>query len=500
MSEWMSGEVCDILPYGLRVRKLPDTCRSKFYIIPSRQIPAHFWTRLSELIGATSEVGLGLKQANALVQFQAAHQPCSDEATGDQRAKAVQFVDFKGLLPEMGAPCVEQFPPPLPQCPVMMAAADEWQRRAEGDLESLNDSLHDLEESLEHGRLMGDGNKISNIFCSCAAGVHVVLDSQAWYSRFGGRCPLALAPLEFQSTFARLLKVCIFTLSALDPKIFFHSIKLALSFCGEVAHHFFQRREWPIDLQVAWRDIAESAARLKLRRNGSNAPKRSVSVSQRARFQCSVSGCLRNCRRWVLKDVHGVSAWRCKVHSPKSRCNVVGCLRAKTGMVSEADIYGLAGGRCSVHGGRNCNVLNCKRFARYKALEVDKFGSAGRCRFRFWHRDFDVFLYVFASSRIFFRVDFSHFLAGKVEFVYWSKSSCQALLDALNVPLCSGRLSPYRPISPTCRWSWTCWTTLQGPRLWLQGSWLQQTDLGKKFRGWSWSSRACMLVAWRKGL
>lgn len=401
MSEWMSGEVCDILPYGLRVRKLPDTCRSKFYIIPSRQIPAHFWTRLSELIGATSEVGLGLKQANALVQFQAAHQPCSDEATGDQRAKAVQFVDFKGLLPEMSAPCVEQFPPPLPQCPVMMAAADEWQRKAEGDLESLNDSLHDLEESLEHGRLMGDGNKISDIFCSCAAGVHVVLDSQAWYSRFGGRCPLALAPLEFQSTFARLLKVCIFTLSALDPKIFFHSIKLALSFCGEVAH-FFQRREWPIDLQVAWRDMAASAVRLKLRRR-SNEPKRCpVSVSQRARFQCSVSGCLRNCRRWVLKDVHGVGGWRCKVHSPKSRCNVVGCLRAKTGMVSEADIYGLAGGRCLVHGGRNCNVLNCKRFARYKALEVDKFGSAGRCRFRFWHRDFDVCLYVFAPSRIFF--------------------------------------------------------------------------------------------------
>ncbi len=376
MSEWMSGEVCDILPYGLRVRKLPDTKRrSKFYIIPSRQIPAHFWTRLSELNGANLGVGLGLKQANTLVQFQAAHQPCSDEATGDQRAKAVQFVDFKGLLPEMVAPFVEQFPPPLPQCPVMMAAADEWQRRAEGDLESLNDSLHDLEESLEHGRLMGDGNKISDIFCSCAAGVHVVLDSQAWSARFGGRFPLALAPLEFQNTFARLLKICIFTLSALDPKVFFHSIKLALSFCGELSH-FFQRH-WPIDLQVAWRDISESALRLKLRRKV-KPPKRSK-VSQRATFQCSVSGCLRNCRRWVLKDAHGVGGWRCKVHSPKSRCNVVGCMRAKTGMVSQADIYGLAGGRCLVHGGRNCNVLNCKRFARYKALEVDKFGSAGRC-------------------------------------------------------------------------------------------------------------------------
>ena len=371
---WMSGEVWDVLPHGLRLRKLSETWEDKFYIIPTCHVPLSLLARLAtdepdpSLPSHLPSGVHGFRQVR--VKFQAAQRPGADEASGEERAKAVELstdASEPHAVPSLDTDTFEQFPPALPPCPAMTAFAEEWQLR--GDVESVKQCLNELRESYEHGRLTSDGSRICEVFSCCLAGVHVMLDCHAWSAKFSGGAggPHQTPNVELQTAFACLLTTCLCWLSAQDFGQVL-SIKPALCLCRELSR-LFLANPWPAALKSAWRDICQSSTELYKLVSQGRPRKLNIPTLKRKKVQCSVTGCMKINRRRGFRDV----AWRCKAHQPKRLCNVVGCNRSRVAKVYQADIFGPAGTRCCVHSARECNVLNCKRFAKCQTLEADQF-------------------------------------------------------------------------------------------------------------------------------
>eukprot|EP00438_Fugacium_kawagutii_P032369 Skav234872 [mRNA] locus=scaffold840:343246:346363:- [translate_table: standard] len=384
----MSGEVWDVLPHGLRLRKLVPSLESddciksdnQLYFIPNHQIPQNLLDTLSNSLAQpefkASWLSSQLVRQQVRVKFLASQLPGSDEATGQQRVKAVKLcseacdsVSSPSAAPEV----LSRFPPALPvSCPVMTSAADEWQRRAKTNLEAVKECLEELQQGHEDGKAVGDFSKICEVLCCCIAGVHVILDWYMWSAKFGGRYHPSLTLghcVELQTALACLLTNCLVHLSSQEfGMVVWKDIKPALSFCCELSPLFLERG-WPTAVTNAWRDICQSAARLKKFK----APKK-IKFSK---LQCSVPGCWKK-SRWLVARKDAISGWRCAAHRPKPLCNVMGCTRTRAMRIDQADIYGLAGYRCCVHGARSCSVPGCKRFARCVARSSDQFGSVGR--------------------------------------------------------------------------------------------------------------------------
>lgn len=368
---WMSGEVWDVLPHGLRLRKLSETWEDKFYIIPTGHVPLSLLARLAtgepdpSLPSHLPSAGVHGRCRQVRVKFQAAQRPGADEASGEERAKAVELSTDASEPHGVPSDTFEQFPPALPPCPAMTAFAEEWQLRAGADVESVKQCLNELQESYEHGRLTSDGSRICEVFSCCLAGVHVMLDCHAWSAKFSGG-PHQTPNVELQTAFACLLTTCLCWLSAQDFGQVL-SIKPALCLCRELSR-LFLANPWPAALKSAWRDICQSSTELYKLVSQGRPRKLNIPTLKRTKVQCSVAGCMKINRRG-FRDV----AWRCKAHQPKRLCNVVGCNRSRVAKVYQADIFGPAGTRCCVHSARECNVLNCKRFAKCQTLEADQF-------------------------------------------------------------------------------------------------------------------------------
>lgn len=366
----MSGEVWDVLPHGLRLRKLSETLEDKFYIIPTCQVPVSLLARLAtdepdpSLPNHLPSAGARGRFRQVLVKFQAAHSPGADEASGEERAKAVELSSDALEPPTLDT--LEQFPPALPPCPAMTAFAEEWKLRVGADVESVKQCLNELRESYEHGQLTSDGSRICEVFSCCLAGVHVMLDRHAWSAKFSGGSHQT-PNVELQTAFACLLTTCLCWLSAHDFGQVL-SIKPALCLCRELSR-LFLASPWPGALKSAWRDICQSSTKLYKLVSQGRPRKLNIPTLKRKQVQCSVAGCMNLNHRRGFRDV----AWRCKAHQPKRLCNVAGCNRSRVAKVYQADIFGPAGTRCCVHSARGCNVANCKRFAKCQTLEADQF-------------------------------------------------------------------------------------------------------------------------------
>ena len=367
MQEWMSGQVWDVLPHGLRVHRLMENTRftGEFYIVPSHAIPA------SLLKDLYLEGPKNMPSQRILVQFQAALEPCSNEAFGEGRASQLRLVR-EGGFDDRRRSCsqsVVTFPPPLPPCPAMRLAADEWQ-----SMES-EDCLQDCQDAAEGARDFEDGPLLCDILSSCIAGLQVILDSRAWAKHFHQVFGAGIAEVKkFQANLLQLLDSCLTCLLALDLSQMEvqKSLRVALRFCLQLSPHMTVPDFSP-EVRERWQKILE-LAQLGLKTRTSR-PKAKTPKTPKI---CMVEGCLRKCRRWILKpDVHGGVGWRCKKHSVKALCNVPGCGRFKVARVYHRDAYSLAGPRCCRHGARSCNVPGCSRYARFKECQ-DSLGAAGR--------------------------------------------------------------------------------------------------------------------------
>eukprot|EP00439_Symbiodinium_sp_Y106_P086567 s314_g34.t1 len=307
MQRWM-GRVRDVLPHGLRVQKLDAT--GEFYIIPTSQIPMSLLR------------GLGLPNCHeAIVQFQAAQQPSSNEAAGEARAKLVRIIpagqeEHEGHVGHV--PQFANFPPPLPPCPAMMLAADAWQKQI--NQVTHVDCLKDLKDAANCAKGYGNGSLLCDIFCSCVAGVQVILDCLAWSEQFDKLPSLvdATFAVDAEPKLVQLLDTCLICLLAIDIRKTHvqKSIKLALLFCRKISPLLQGSRK----MKELWQRMLHlvDAGLNRARAPSPKSPKGSKATPQ----MCSVPGCFRKCRRWILKnDAHGDIGWRCKMHSAKPMCN-----------------------------------------------------------------------------------------------------------------------------------------------------------------------------------
>lgn len=299
----ISGQVWDVLPHGLRMRRLFS---DEFYVIPAARIPPAL-QRLS--LDPFSPRG----SQPILVKFQ-------PQEPG--RAAALQ-----PLSADVGG-----FPPALPPCPVMAIAANDWQIVSKS-IVNLKNHIGRLSLATEQAQMAGDGDQICDIFCACIAGVQVLTDRHAWEAHFQRQLPVSELPCA--GDISGLLNRCLASLWDMDLKIVRSKIQLALAYCRDLSPFL----HWPA-LAEAWAGVL--------------------------RFCTFTSGASRLGRKRKMRDGTGhgsrKSGERRRLLSPKL-CNVDGCARRKVAKVYSSDTHGLAGHRCCVHGARSCSVPGCSNLS-----------------------------------------------------------------------------------------------------------------------------------------